>query len=57
MNKHDLMNYGIVAWPLLLKDVVPWQGLPFGRDEPKIIYTRASDRAVKGMILGCGCLA
>ena len=49
MNEHDLMNYGIVARPLLLKDVVPWKGLPFGRDEPKRIYTRPSDRAVKGV--------
>lgn len=53
MIEFDLIIYGIVARTLLCHD----KGLPFGRVEQKMIYTRASDRAVKGLILGCGCLA
>lgn len=31
------------------KIFVPWHGLPFGQVEPKMIFTRTSDRAVKGV--------
>ena len=49
-DKFNLMIYGTMTQPLLLKDVVPWRGWSFGWVEPKMIFTRASDRAVKGVL-------